>query len=242
MVSSSTYRQGSKLSTALAESDPDNRLLARTRRHRLAAEFIRDHALSVSGLLVDKRGGPGVRPYQPSVLFGRNAIGSSGASFNQGSGEDLYRRSLYTYWKRQIPAANMRILGADGRNSCRTRRAHTNTPLQALVLLNDPQFVEAARLLAERCMKEGGATTRERLTYVFRLCTSRRATKRELSILHAEFNDRLEEFKNEPERAKSYLAGGGQMKPDPTLDQTELAAYAAVSSLIFNLDESISKS
>jgi len=242
MVNSSTYRQGSKLSTALAESDPDNRLLARTRRHRLAAEFIRDHALSVSGLLVDKRGGPGVRPYQPSVLFGRNAIGSSGASFNQGSGEDLYRRSLYTYWKRQIPAANMRILGADGRNSCRTRRAHTNTPLQALVLLNDPQFVEAARLLAERCMNEGGATTRERLTYVFRLCTSRRATKRELSILHAEFNDRLEEFKNEPERAKSYLAGGGQMKPDPTLDQTELAAYAAVSSLIFNLDESISKS
>jgi hypothetical protein len=242
MVTSATYRQSSRQSKALAERDPRNRLLARAPRQRLQAEFIRDHALAVSGLLVNKRGGPGVNPYQPSVLFGRNAIGAAGASFKLGSGDDLYRRSLYTYWKRQIPAANMRILGADGRNSCRTRRERTNTPLQALVLLNDPQFVEAARVLAERTIKEGGSTTRERLAYAFRLSTSRRASKEELSILHAEFNDRIDEFKSNPGAAKSYLAGGGAHKANPALDPAELAAYAAVCSLILNLDESISKS
>ena len=242
IVTSSTYRQASVRTPHLSEHDPDNRLLARGPRQRLAAEFVRDHALAVSGLLVDKRGGPGVNPYQPSVLFGRNAIGAAGASFKQGAGDDLYRRSLYTYWKRQIPAANMRILGADGRNACRTRRERTNTPLQALVLLNDPQFVEAARVLAERSMKEGGTETRDRLAYAFRLSTSRRATGRELSILHAEFNDRLEEFKQSPDSAKAYLTGGGARKVDANLDSAQLAAFAAVSSLILNLDESISKS
>ena len=106
-------------------------------------------------------------------LFGANAIGSSNAAFKQSTGDDLYRRSLYTYWKRQIPAANMRILGADGRTTCRTRRERTNTPLQALVLLNGPQFVEAARALAERAMREGGDTPPERLGFAFRLATSR---------------------------------------------------------------------
>ncbi len=241
-MTSATYRQSSRQAPALAERDPANRLLARAPRQRLAAEFVRDHALAVSGLLVDKRGGPGVHPYQPAVLFGRNAIGAAGASFKQGSGENLHRRSLYTYWKRQIPAANMRILGADGRNACRTRREKTNTPLQALVLLNDPQFVEAARALAERIMKEGGAETRDRLGLAFRLATSRSPSRRELAILHTEFNDRLEEFQRQPDTARAYLAGGGAHKPDPQLDPAELAAYAAVSSLILNLDESISKS
>ncbi len=242
IVTSATYRQASSQSATIADRDPDNRLLSHAPRRRLAAEFVRDHALRVSGLLVDKRGGPGVHPYQPGVLFGKNAIGAAGASFKQGSGEDLYRRSLYTYWKRQIPAANLRILGADGRNACRTRRERTNTPLQALVLLNDPQFVEAARVLAERTMKEGGASTQERLAFSFRLSTSRRPSQRELTILHSEFNDRLEEFKSKPDEAKAYLAGGGERKPDPALDPAELAAYAAISSLILNLDESISKS
>ena len=242
IVLSSTYRQSSVRSPGLAELDPANRLLARAPRQRLPAEFIRDHALSVSGLLVNKRGGPGVHPYQPAVLFGRNAIGAAGASFKQSSGDDLYRRSLYTYWKRQIPAANMRILGADGRNACRTRRERTNTPLQALVLLNDPQFVEAARVLAERIMTEGGTATRDRLAYAFRLATSRRPSRRELAILYSEFNDRLEEFKRDPASAKAYLAGSGERKANPALDASELAAFAAVSSLILNLDESISKS
>ncbi len=242
IVTSATYRQSSVRNDHPAERDPGNRLLARAPRQRLQAEFIRDHALAVSGLLVDRQGGPGVHPYQPAVLFGRNAIGAAGASFKQGSGDDLYRRSLYTYWKRQIPAANVRILGANGRNACRTRRERTNTPLQALVLLNDPQFVEAARVLAERIMKENGTDIRTRLSSAFRLSTSRLPSPAELSILHAEFKNRLKEFKANPEATTAYLNGGGARKPDPALDQAELAAFAALCSLILNLDESISKS
>lgn len=242
MVTSATYRQASYRTPLLTELDPDNRLLARATRQRLPAEFIRDHALSVSGLLVTKMGGPGVNPYQPSVLFGRNAIGAAGASFKQGGGDDLYRRSLYTYWKRQIPAANMRILGADGRNACRTRREKTNTPLQALVLLNDPQFVEAARLLGERIMTEAEDDPKKRIGLAFRLATSREASRVELAILQAEFIDRLREFQDDPKRAAAYLAGGGARKADPKLDQAHLAAYAAVCSLILNLDEAMSKS
>ena len=241
-VLSATYRQASHQNAQTTIRDPDNRLLSHGPRRRLQAEFVRDHALAISGLLVETKGGPGVNPYQPAELFGRNAIGSSNAKFNQSSGDDLYRRSLYTYWKRQIPAANMRLLGADGRNTCRTRREQTNTPLQALVLLNDPQFVEAARVMAERSIREGGDSPSERLGFAFRLATSRRATKPELAILLLEFNDRLKEFQADVDSAKKYLAGGGQRKPAAELDSAELAAYAAVCSLIFNLDESISSS
>jgi hypothetical protein len=242
MVTSATYQQASSQSSWISERDPDNRLLSHARRQRLQAEFVRDHALAVSGLLVEKRGGPGVQPYQPASLFGVDAIGSYNSSFKLGSGAELYRRSLYTYWKRQIPAANMRILGADGRNSCRTRRELTNTPLQALVLLNDPQFVEAARALGARAMKEGGKSVESRLAFAFRLSTSRAASATELAILVAEFKDRLGEFQKDAGRTKAYLAGGGTLKADSDLDPTQLAAYAAVSSLILNLDESISKS
>ncbi len=241
MVMSASYRQTSAQSTSLNERDPSNRYLSRAPRQRLAAEVLRDHALSVSGLLVDKPGGPGVHPYQPASLFGRNAIGAQNTSFKQSTGENLYRRSLYTYLMRQIPAANMRILGADGRTTCRTRRERTNTPLQALVLLNDPQFVEAARALAERALKEGGSTPRERIAYAFRLATSRKIKAEEVSILLDELADRSKQFKADPDSAKAYLAGGGEHKPDPALDPIELAAYAAVSSLILNLDEAISK-
>ncbi|MCP4849991.1 MAG: DUF1553 domain-containing protein [Verrucomicrobiaceae bacterium] len=242
IVSSATYQQSSALSRGIARVDPGNRLISHAPRQRLAAEFIRDHSLSVSGLLVNKLGGPGVNPYQPAVLFGRNAIGSSNASFTQSKGEGLYRRSLYTYWKRQIPAANMRILGSDGRNSCRTRRERTNTPLQALVLLNDPQFVEAARVLAERCYREGGESVEDRLRYAFRLSTSRRATSGEIKVLLAEYRERLSEFHNNPAAANAYISGGGASSPDAGIIPQQLAAYAAVVSLILNLDESISKS
>lgn len=242
IVLSATYRQTSRQSATILARDPDNRLLSHATRRRLEAEFIRDHALATSGLLVTKMGGPGVNPYQPSELFGRNAIGSANAKFTQGSGDDLYRRSLYTYWKRQIPAANMRILGADGRTKCRTRRERTNTPLQALVLLNDPQFVEAARVLADRAIRSGGDSPTQRLAFAFRLSTSRRPNEREMEILLLEYTDRLQEFQADPEAAKSYLAGGGANKAAADLDAAELAAYAAVCSLILNLDESLSAS
>jgi len=240
MVLSATYRQASIRSQPGGDADPENRLLGRGPRRRLPAEFVRDHALAVSGLLKQKMGGPGVHPYQPAELFGANAIGSSNAKFSQSTGDDLYRRSLYTYWKRQIPAANMRILGADGRTTCRTRREQTNTPLQALVLLNDPQFVEAARVFAERVMKQGGTTPKDRLSLAFRLATSRQIHRAELGILLQEYEDRLHEFQQAPDLAAKYLAGGGQHKPASGTDQAQLAAYAAVCSLILNLDESIS--
>ena len=242
ILTSATYRQSSVMNRRSGARDTENRLLSHFPRQRLPAEFIRDHVLSVSGLLVDKRGGPGVHPYQPAELFGRNAIGASNAAFKLGSGDDLYRRSLYTYWKRQIPAANMRILGADGRTACKTRRERTNTPLQALVLLNDPQFVEGARVFAERIMTEGGETLEERLQFGFRLATSRHATAVELNILTAEFRDRLRVFAADNEAAGKYLNGGGVRKPAEDLPTVELAAYAAVAALLLNLDESISKS
>ena len=240
MVLSETYRQSSRQSAQNRRIDPENQWLARGPRRRLPAEFVRDHALSISGLLTTKIGGPGVHPYQPAELFGANAIGSSNARFTQGTGDDLYRRSLYTYWKRQIPAANMRILGADGRTTCRTRREQTNTPLQALVLLNDPQFVEAARIMAGRIIVEGGNTPRQRLSYAFRLATSRKVTAQEREILVDEYQDRLRVFQANAKLAEQYLDGGGQKQPDVTISQSELAAYAGVCSLILNLDESIS--
>ncbi|MBT4692383.1 MAG: DUF1553 domain-containing protein [Planctomycetaceae bacterium] len=241
IVLSATYRQTSRRSANLTQIDPSNRLLAHGPRQRLPAEFLRDHVLSTSGLIVNQQGGPGVHPYQPAEMFGVNAIGSQTAKFTVSTGSELYRRSLYTYWKRQIPAANIRILGADGRTACRTRRAMTNTPLQALVTLNDPQFVEAARVLGERMIREGGDAATERIEYAFRLATSRRATNVESGILLAEFQDRLREFVAAPELAKQYLAGGGQRPAPADLEPSELAAYAAVSSLILNLDESMSK-
>ena len=241
MVTSNTYRQSSAYRTATADRDPDNRLLISFPRQRLTAEFIRDNALASSGLLVSKHGGPGVHPYQPSTLFGRNAIGAANVSFKQSSGKDLYRRSLYTYWRRQIPAANMRLLGANGRTACRTRREKTNTPLQALVLLNDPQFVEAARALAERCIREVG-TGIPAISHAFRLVTSRHAKPEELELLLAEHRARLIEFRADPAAAKAYLAGGGQHLAPADIGPSELAAYAAIASLLLNLDESISKS
>ena len=242
MVLSATYRQASVRSKGSGQIDPENHLLARGPRRRLPAEFVRDHALSISGLLKEKHGGPGVNPYQPAELFGANAIGSSNARFAQSTGDDLYRRSLYAYWKRQIPAANMRILGADGRTTCRTRREKTNTPLQALVLLNDPQFVEASRVFAERIMNEGGDSPSQRLSYAFRLATSRHIQPMELEILLQEYNDRIREFQADEVLTASYLAGGGQHTPKQGTDLSQLAAYAAVCSLILNLDESISSS
>lgn len=242
LVTSATYRQSSVLRDDLARRDPENRWLARGPRRRLPAEFLRDNALAISGLLVDKRGGPGVHPYQPAVLFGANAIGAAGTKFTQSSGPNLYRRSLYTYWKRQIPAANLRILGADGRTKCRTRREMTNTPLQALVMLNDPQFVEAARVLAQRVYQEGGNTPAGRITLAFRLATSRRPRPAELQILLNEFQDRLQEFSKDPAAAKAYLQSRGQHKSASGIPESELAAYAAVASLILNLDESLTSS
>ncbi|MEM7392002.1 MAG: DUF1553 domain-containing protein, partial [Verrucomicrobiota bacterium] len=236
---SNTYRQSGIRPDGMDIRDPDNALLSYITRQRLQAEFLRDHALMAGNGLVFTMGGPGVHPYQPAELFGRNAIGSSNARFSQSTGDGLYRRSLYTYWKRQIPAANMRILGADGRTVCRTRRERTNTPLQALVTLNDPQFVEAARMLGERVMREA-QSPEDRTALAFRIATSRRPEPAERVILMAELRDRLAEFKAQPATAMEYLKVGARPRPED-IPPEELAAYSAVASLILNLDESLSR-
>src|SRR5213082_3208664 len=174
IVTSATYRQSSIASKELIERDPENRLLARGPRFRLPAEMTRDNALAVSGLLNDKIGGPSVFPYQPKGLWEEMAFGEgfSVQAYEQSHGENLYRRGMYTFWKRTVPPASLSTFDAPDREKCTARRTLTNTPLQALVLLNDPTYVEAARALAQRMMADGSDAV-HRIEYGFRLATAR---------------------------------------------------------------------
>jgi hypothetical protein len=175
IVTSATYRQSSSMTAALRERDPDNRLLARASRLRFQAETIRDTALAASGLLNQEIGGPSVLPYQPKGLWEEMAFGEgfSGQAYEQSHGKDLYRRGMYTMWKRSVPPASLAIFDAPDREKCTARRSLTNTPLQALTLMNDPTYVEAARALAQRALLEGGKDDKSRVIYAFRLATAR---------------------------------------------------------------------
>ena len=179
-----------------------------------------------------------MNPYQPSVLFGRNAIGAAGASFRLGSGDDLYRRSLYTYWKRQIPAANMRLLGADGRNSCRTRRERTNTPLQAFVTLNDPAFVETAQALGRRMHAEGGGDTRAGVRRGLWLVLQRPPGDEDVDDLVRLFEDALDMWEGREEwEPKAIDLATDPLGPLPNgLDAERAAAWTAVANVLLNLD------
>jgi hypothetical protein len=238
LVMSSTYRQSSRVTRELYERDPENRLLARGPRFRLQGEFIRDNALAASGLLVKKIGGPGVRPYHPSGLW--EEASESGAVFVQDHGENLYRRSMYTYWKRSVPPPNMLIFDTPTRESCSVRRSRTNTPLQALVLLNDPQFVEAARALAQRAIKQGGSLD-EQIATAYRLATGLSPSPLVLSTLKASYQQELTVFQADAERAKKLLAVG-EAKRDEAIDAAAHAAMAAVCSIILNLDVALTRS
>ena len=242
IVTSATYRQSSKVTPALIEKDPENRLLARGPRGRLPAELIRDNALAASGLLNSAIGGPSVFPYQPKGIWEELAFGDgfSAQSYEQSHGPDLYRRGMYTFWKRTAPPASLATFDAPDREKCTARRAQTNTPLQALVLLNDPTYVEAARALAQRAMLEGGRDPKARIGYAFRLATSRKATDQELAVLRALLDGRLKAFQQDRQSALKLLSVGESPR-DRRLDATELAAYTTVASVIFNLDETISK-
>ena len=242
VVTSATYRQAPRYDAALLERDPENRLLARGPRTRLPAEAIRDQALAVSGLLVQKLGGPSVMPYQPPGLWEDVVVGANypGTVYTQGRGEDLYRRSMYTYWKRTAPPPGLNTFDAPDREFCTVRRPQTNTPLQALVLLNDPTYVEAARKLAERMAAEGGAAPAERIAFGFRLATARPPADAELAVLRETFERRLAHFAANPDAAGKLL-GVGESPRDPKLPPAELAAYATVASMILNLDEVITK-
>ncbi|MBX9628007.1 MAG: DUF1553 domain-containing protein, partial [Gemmataceae bacterium] len=235
---SATYRQSSKASPEVLARDPDNLLLAHGPAKRLSAEMLRDQALAASGLLVEKLGGPSVKPYQPAGLWEEIAMGRP--TYDQGKGPDLYRRSLYTFWKRTVPPPAMATFDAADKSTCSVKRQATSTPLQALVLLNDVQFVEAARFVGERVLKEGGKTPDERTAFAFRLVTGRRPSDRERAVLVALLTEQQAAFEKDPAAAKKLLAVGD--KPaDPKLPSAELAAAAALANALFSHDEAVTR-
>ena len=235
IVMSSTYQQSSVPKESDSLIDPDNFRLSRGPRHRLSAEMIRDSALSISGLLVDKIGGPSVKPYQPDGLWKEK----SGRTYETDKDDGLYRRSLYTYWKRTSPPPSMMIFDAAKRDVCVAQRQLTNTPTQALVLLNDTQFVEAARFLAQR-MLSYGAKLSDQLKFGFRLCTGRIPTKDELQIVTNLYFQQKAIFQADKQSAIDLLSAGNQSK-DPSLPPVSTAATCVVASMLLNFDETISK-
>ncbi len=240
MVNSSTYRQSSRLTPLLVGRDPNNRLLARAPRYRLQAEFLRDQALAAGGLLVLKIGGPSVRPYHPSGLYEQVVAGSSANTYVVGKGSELYRRSLYTYWKRSVPNPAMLLFDAPFRETCTMRRSRTNTPLQALNLMNDPTFVEAARCLAQRMSSEGGDSPSEWIDHGFRLLLVRSPGAQELATLEQAYARSLKQFQNDSDAAAELLSVG-ESPVDTQIEQPQLAALTIVASTILNLDETVTK-
>jgi hypothetical protein len=242
IVTSATYRQASAATPALLEKDPENRLLARAPRLRLPAEMIRDTALAASGLLNGDIGGPSVLPYQPPGLWEEMAFGEgfTAQAYVQSHGRDLYRRGLYTFWKRTVPPASLATFDAPDREKCTARRAQTNTPLQALALLNDPTYVEAARALAERAAIEAGAAPEARITHAFRLGTGRRPAAREVSVLRNLFEAQLASYRRNRTAAEALIAVGESPRRT-RMDAAELAAWTMVASTILNLDETITR-
>lgn len=238
---SATYRQSAQISPKQLANDPDNLLLARGPNQRLSAEMIRDNALAVSGLLSDSVGGRWVKPYQPPGIWKElaNQIGEN--KYRAGIGTELYRRSLYAYWKRTIPPPTMLTFDASERAVCVVKRQSTSTPLQSLVLLNDPQYVEASRLLATRMLHATEEDQATGLAWGFQALTSRLPTEQELQVLTGLLESELAAFATDPARAAAYLQIG-QMAPDPNLDPVELAAWTVVANTLLNLDEAKMKS
>jgi hypothetical protein len=236
VVMSATYRQAAILTPEKKAKDPGNRLLSRGPRYRMDAEMLRDYALATSGLLVRKLGGPSVKPYQPDGVWEAVAmIGSNTRDYRRDSGESLYRRSLYTFWKRAAPPASMEIFNAPNRETCVVKRERTNTPLQALVTLNDVQFVEAARHLATKALKES-----DPLEFLAGRLLSRPLTTFERLVLEMSASDLEEHFSKNPTEATT-LVTYGESKPDKTLNPGQLAAWTMLTNQMLNLDEVLSK-
>jgi hypothetical protein len=242
IVTSAAYRQSSRVTPELLEKDPENRLIARGPRFRLPAEMVRDNALALSGLLNSSIGGPSVFPYQPKGLWEEMAFGDgfSMQTYVQSHGKDLYRRSMYTFWKRSVPPAQMSVFDAPDREKCTVRRTVTNTPLQALVLMNDPTYLESARVLAQHVMEKAGRDPSQRATLAFELATSRKPDKSELAVLTNLAKQEMTTYTRDRKQAEALLKNG-ESQPDPKLDRVELAAWTTVASAILNLDETITK-
>jgi hypothetical protein len=232
---SATYRQAAQVTPDRLAKDPANRLLARGPRFRLDGEMLRDQALALAGLIVEKEGGPGAKPPQPSGLW--EAVGyltSNTRNFTADTGADkVHRRSLYTFWK-------MTTFDAPSRESCMVKRERTNTPLQALLMMNDTQYVEAARALAVRAVTEGGASPAERLTWMFRAGTCRRPDVTEAAELMATYRELAAKYALDAGAANKLLLIG-DVKPEAVVASAELAAYTMMANLILNLDEVLTK-
>lgn len=241
MVMSATYQQTSRITPQKSEKDGENKWLSRGPSQRLTAEMIRDQALASSGLLRKEVGGPWVKPYQPAGIWKElaNQIGEN--KYRPSRGDGLYRRSIYTYWKRTIPPPTMLTFDAAERNVCVVKRQTTSTPLQSLVLLNDPQYLEASRMLAERMIREGGEHPIERIRHGFRIATSRLPENKELKLLLGLLQLEQKQFEGNPAKADSILTIGNQLR-DVNLDDNELAAYTVIANLLLNLDETKMKS
>ncbi|CAN5306521.1 DUF1553 domain-containing protein [soil metagenome] len=237
IVTSATYRQSSRHALAPDLPDPQNTLLARGPRFRLQGEIIRDQALALSGLLTPTIGGPSVRPYQPPGIWNEVSL-DGGLRYEQDHGDALYRRSMYTYWKRSAPNPAMMAFDAPTRETCTVQRDRTNTPLQALVTLNDTQFVEAARALAERVLHQPEA---DRLRFAFRLVTARDPDAGEIDLLGRALADQLAHYTGDPDKATKLLSVGESPR-DQSLDAVEHAAWTNVASILLNLDETLTKS
>ncbi|HWY77756.1 MAG TPA: DUF1553 domain-containing protein [Verrucomicrobiae bacterium] len=231
---SATYRQSSRATPELLARDPGNELIARASARRLTAEMLRDQALADSGLLVERLGGPSVKPYQPAGLWEEKAM--TAPKYEQGTGDDLYRRSLYTFWKRTVPPPAMIAFDASERNVCTARRQTTSTPLQALVLLNDPQIVEASRRLGERMLKNGGTNLDAQVIWVFRVATGRRPSAKETKVLKELFEEQRALYAGDDQAAEKLLAVG-ESKSDKTIIKADLAAATILSEAVLNHDE-----
>ena len=244
MVMSSTYKQSSSTSKKLREKDPDNLYLARSSRYRLNSEMIRDNILFSSGLLHNELGGPSVKPYQPEGIWEAISVGLKGrgeSEYIADVGDKLYRRSLYTYWRKTIPPPSMLIFDAPLKEFCEVKRVRTSTPLQALNLLNDPQMLEAARVLGYKLVEDQSLTLEKKIELAFRKIISRTPEDSEIQILLTGYNEEYDRYKASPVEAKKYLQVGAYPQNDK-LDLIECAAMMHVVSIIYNLDEAISKS
>ena len=238
MVLSATYRQSSLVSERLAKQDPYNELYARQSRFRLDAELVRDNALAVSGLLDLTIGGPSVKPYQPAGYWSH--MNFPKRTWQQSGGENLYRRGLYTHWQRMFLHPSLLAFDAPSREECTVERPRSNTPQQALVLLNDPTYVEAARALAARVLTEGGETDEQRLGWLYRTVLSRPVQVTESTILFGVLEKHKQTYGEDLEAAKQFLGVG--MRPIPEgLDHAELAAWTSVTRIILNLHETITR-
>jgi hypothetical protein len=238
IVMSDTYRQSSLVTREMREMDPLNRWLARQGRFRLDAEFVRDNAMAVSGLLVSKLGGKSVKPYQPPGYWAH--LNFPQREWQNGNGDDLYRRGLYTHWQRQYLHPSLMAFDAPCREECTADRARSNTPLQSLVLLNDPTYVEAARAFAELILQHGGKTQRERLNFAYRRALSRPASDKETAILESLVAKHLDQYKNDSAAVNELLAVGARPIPND-LDKAELAAWTSIARTILNLHEVITR-